>query len=115
MKKLLSSLLIIAALGFVACDSDKKTDKTEADRTEKIETPASPASPTAVMGAAVAHVCNADCKDGIHMYAHGDVGHTCTEACGTAHICTDKCTGGANHVYAHGDAGHTCTEACMKM
>lgn len=114
MKKLLSFLLIIAALGFVACDSDKKTDKTEAEGTEKVETPAAPATPTGVM-AAVAHVCGADCKDGNHMYAHGKVGHTCTEACGAAHTCTDKCADGANHVYAHGEAGHTCTEACMKM
>ena len=90
MKKLLSSLLIIAALGFVACDSDKKTDKTEAEGTEKVETPGAPATPTGVM-AAVAHVCGADCKDGNHMYAHGEVGHTCTEACGAAHTCTDKC------------------------
>lgn len=114
MKKLLSSLLIIAALGFVACDSDKKTDKTEAEGTEKVETPGAPATPTGVM-AAVAHVCGADCKEGNHTYAHGEVGHTCTEACGAAHVCTDKCANGANHVYAHGEAGHTCTEACMKM
>jgi len=112
MKKLLSSLLIVAALGFVACDSDKKTDKAEVEGTEKVETPGAPATPAAVM-AAVAHVCGSDCKDGNHMYAHNEVGHTCTEACGAAHTCADKCKDGANHKYAHGEAGHTCTDACM--
>lgn len=113
MKKLLSSLFILAALSFVACNNEKKDDK--ADTTEqKIDAPATPATP-AGLTAAVAHVCTDACKDGNHMYAHGDVGHTCTEACGTAHTCTDKCAGGANHVYAHGEAGHTCTEECMKM
>ncbi len=69
--------MIIAALGFVACHSDKKTDKTEADGAEKIETPATPATPTAVM-AAVAHVCGGNCKDFAHTFAHGKVGHTCS-------------------------------------
>jgi hypothetical protein len=114
MKKLLSSLFILAALGFVACNNEKKDDKADADGKEKIETPAAPASP-AGLTAAVAHVCTDACKDGNHSYAHGDVGHTCTEACGAAHVCTDNCAGGATHVYAHGEAGHTCTEDCMKM
>lgn len=113
MKKLLSSLLLVATLGFVACDSDKKTDKADAtEGAEKIETPAAPATPAAM--AAVAHVCGADCKDGNHIFAHNEVGHTCTKACGVAHGCTDKCVDG-NHMYAHGEAGHTCTEECTKM
>jgi hypothetical protein len=28
-----------------------------------------------------AHVCTAACKDGKHVYAHGEKGHTCTAAC----------------------------------
>jgi hypothetical protein len=28
-----------------------------------------------------AHVCTAACKDGKHVYAHGEKGHVCTEAC----------------------------------
>jgi len=27
------------------------------------------------------HVCTAACKDGKHMYAHGEKGHVCTKAC----------------------------------
>lgn len=111
MKKFLSSLVLIAALSFVACNNEKKADSAEA--TDKLETPAAPATPVAM--AAVAHVCGTDCKDGNHMFAHNEVGHTCTEACGAAHVCTDKCADGVNHMYAHGEAGHTCTEACTKM
>lgn len=28
-----------------------------------------------------AHVCTAACKDGNHVYAHGEKGHVCTAAC----------------------------------
>ena len=28
-----------------------------------------------------AHVCTAACKDGKHVYAHGEKGHVCTDAC----------------------------------
>ena len=28
-----------------------------------------------------AHVCTAACKDGKHMYAHGEKGHVCGAAC----------------------------------
>ncbi len=51
-----------------------------------------------------AHVCTAACKDGKHMYAHGEAGHVCTEACKT-----DK------KMPAHGEKGHVCTAACPKM
>jgi hypothetical protein len=27
------------------------------------------------------HKCTAACKDGKHMYAHGEKGHVCTKAC----------------------------------
>lgn len=27
------------------------------------------------------HVCTAACKDGKHVYAHGEKGHVCTEDC----------------------------------
>ena len=28
-----------------------------------------------------AHVCTSACKDGKHVYAHGEKGHVCTAAC----------------------------------
>ncbi len=27
------------------------------------------------------HVCTSACKDGSHVYAHGEKGHTCGEEC----------------------------------
>lgn len=27
------------------------------------------------------HVCTSACKDGKHVYAHGEKGHECTDAC----------------------------------
>ena len=115
MKKLLSSILVAGALLFVACNNDKKADAaTSTDTPQKVEDPSkAPAAATPAAFAVKAHACGADCKDGKHAYAHGDVGHTCTEACGAAHACTAACKDG-QHSYVHGEAGHTCTEACMK-
>ncbi len=111
MKKLLSSLVLVAALSFVACNNEKKADTAETkDGTEQMDAPTAPAA----MMAAVAHVCTDKCTEGNHMYAHNEVGHTCTEACGAAHVCTEKCSEG-NHMYAHGEAGHTCSEECTQM
>jgi hypothetical protein len=116
MKKLFSLLVVFAALSFVACKSEKKSDKTDAKSDEKMESSTKPGDGmTTAAFVTKAHVCTAACKDGNHVYAHGDVGHTCTEACGmAAHSCTEKCKDG-NHFYAHGETGHTCTEECMKM
>ena len=41
--------------------SDSKTDATTADLKD--------------------HVCTDACKDGNHVYAHGEKGHVCTDAC----------------------------------
>ncbi len=112
MKKLLSSILILAALSFTACKDEKKDDKTDATTPEKVEATTQPAA--AQTAGAIAHVCGAECKDGNHVYAHTEVGHTCTDACGTAHTCGADCKDG-NHLYAHGESGHTCTDACVKM
>lgn len=50
------------------------------------------------------HVCTAACKDGKHMYAHGEKGHVCSEACNMD----------MKHA-KHGQKGHVCTADCMKM
>lgn len=112
MKKLLSLLLVAGVLGFAACKDEKKADKTEATTPEKVETVTAPSTPAAA-SFAVAHSCGAECKEGNHNYAHNEVGHTCTEACGTVHACGANCKDG-NHSYAHGESGHTCTDACLK-
>ncbi len=64
-----------------------------------------------------AHKCGSMCKDGKHMYAHGEKEHECTEACMGSmkdHQCTSGCKDG-KHLYAHGEKGHECTKACKKM
>ncbi|MFI5148236.1 MAG: hypothetical protein ACHQRM_00770 [Bacteroidia bacterium] len=66
------------------------------------------------------HSCTAACKDGKHMYAHGEKGHTCGKECKSMgstmkeHTCTPACKDG-KHMYAHGEKGHTCTADCKKM
>jgi hypothetical protein len=68
------------------------------------------------------HHCTSACVNGNHMYAHGEKGHACTDACKKMeagkmnmkdHVCTAACKDG-KHMYAHGEKGHVCTEACMK-
>ena len=66
------------------------------------------------------HVCTDACKDGNHVYAHGEKGHACSAECmkmheGDAmlkeHVCTAACRNG-EHVYAHGEQGHVCDATC---
>ncbi len=109
--------------------------KTEtAGTSDKQTMPAKPAKPA--KPALKKHVCTAACKDGKHVYAHGEKGHVCTDACKAAatnaasaakqttskpaapmaekaHVCTPACKDG-HHVYAHGEKGHVCTDACKK-
>ncbi len=116
MKNLFSLLAFVAILTFAGCTNDKKDDKAEAipNTSDNAVNPETPAGTLAAAFVAKPHVCAADCKDGQHVYAHGEIGHTCTAACGTEHVCTDKCKEGV-HMYAHGENGHTCTEECARM
>ncbi len=113
MKKLPFLLVLSAALFFTACKDEKKADNADTTTQEKVDDP-SKAAESAKAFAVKAHACIADCKDGNHVYAHGDLGHSCTDDCGAAHACTEQCSTGA-HVYAHGESGHTCTEDCLKL
>jgi hypothetical protein len=114
MSKYLALLAIISTLLFVSCNSGKKDDKASTGDPGKMENTVKEA-PKANLAV---HVCTDACKDGNHLYAHGEEGHTCSEACmksgSKAHACTDKCKDG-NHVFAHGEEGHTCTAECSKM
>ena len=116
MKKLFSLLAITAMISFVACNNEKKDDKTKTDGADKIESTVKDAPATTTK--LVAHTCTDMCKDGNHLYAHGEEGHTCSEACmkgnTKAHTCTGMCKDG-NHAYVHGEEGHTCTEDCANM
>ncbi|MBM3415876.1 MAG: hypothetical protein FJY20_05405 [Bacteroidetes bacterium] len=114
MKKLFSLMLVTAAFFAVSCNNEKKDDKAKTGDPGKLENTVKEA-PKATLAA---HVCTDACKDGNHVYAHGEEGHTCSEACmksgSRAHACTDKCKDG-NHVFAHGEEGHTCTAECGNM
>ncbi len=70
------------------------------------------------------HECSKACKDGKHIYAHGEKGHKCGAVCMKKmslesksylkdHVCSTSCKAG-QHVYAHGEKGHSCTSACHK-
>ena len=70
------------------------------------------------------HVCTSACTPEKHVYAHGEKGHVCTDACKKMeekssttemkdHVCTTACKDG-KHVYAHGEKGHVCTDSCKK-
>ncbi|MDZ4796454.1 MAG: hypothetical protein SGI83_19460 [Bacteroidota bacterium] len=114
MKKILSLTVLFAALGFMACNNEKKGDKADVktDKPQKVEDPSKPAE--AQTAVTKIHSCGADCKDGNHVYAHNQVGHTCTDVCGAAHVCVAKCKDG-QHEYVHGESGHTCTDDCTKI
>lgn len=111
MKKIFSVIAVASAVLLSACNNEKKEDKSKAEGGEKIEAPAQE-TPKATLAA---HVCTAECKDGNHLYVHGEEGHTCSEACMKSHSCTEACKDGG-HVYAHGEKGHECSSVdCGKM
>jgi hypothetical protein len=68
-------------LAFTACKDDKKEEKPS----EKSETPAPKKVETGVKESPTTtlriHACTEQCKDGNHVYVHGEEGHTCSEEC----------------------------------
>ena len=65
---------------FASCNNDKKDDKAKTDDPGKIESTVKE-TPKATLAA---HVCTDQCKEGNHLYAHGEEGHTCGDAFGTS-------------------------------
>jgi hypothetical protein len=69
------------------------------------------------------HTCSASCKDGAHMYAHGETGHLCSPQCHQMqgsqgaelkkHKCNASCHEG-KHAFVHGEKGHACDKTCKK-
>jgi uncharacterized lipoprotein NlpE involved in copper resistance len=110
MKKMFALLALAGTLLFVSCNNEKKDDKSKVAWEEKIGNTVKEAPATLA-----AHVCTDACKDGNHLYAHGEEGHTCSEACLKTHTCTEACKDG-NHAYAHGEKDHVCASVdCGKM
>jgi len=62
-KKIVTALLIAVAATNVTFAQDKMEQKMD----QKMELKE--------------HHCTSACKDGKHMYAHGEKGHVCTKAC----------------------------------
>jgi hypothetical protein len=83
MKQLLFVFLMAGSL--VACRSS--ANPAHGDKGHKCDATCMAQHPTAdstVNTTTVAmkdHVCTDACKDGNHVYAHGEKGHVCTEAC----------------------------------
>lgn len=79
-----SLLMIPAMLLFLGTASaqDKTAPPTKPAKTEKAE--AKPAKAEMMKE----HACTAACKDGKHMYAHGEKGHACSEECKKMHAGT---------------------------
>lgn len=76
MKKILTVMAAAALFLSVACNNEKKDDKAKTNEPAKTdmtgkEDPAKLAD----------HVCTDKCKDGNHVYAHGEKGHVCTAKC----------------------------------
>jgi hypothetical protein len=71
MKKVMLSAAVAAMCLFAfAQNGNQNTAKTGAKKTAKKE-----------MAKEKEHTCSAACKDGKHVFAHGEKGHTCTAEC----------------------------------
>ncbi len=94
MKKLVLSLSLFAFVALTANAQEKATPTTGSKATPTTSTsspkpaakPATPTTspkPTTETAPVVMkdHVCTVACKDGAHVYAHGEKGHTCGDAC----------------------------------
>jgi hypothetical protein len=80
--KILGSILLLSfMLAFNACKDNKKeekpAEKSAAPAPKKVETGIKE-SPT---GTLKIHECTEQCKEGKHVYVHGEEGHTCSEEC----------------------------------
>jgi hypothetical protein len=123
MKKICIALLAVGLTGMIACkgkaEAEKKAEDTQKEAIGPTKVDDAPNPANATMTAEKEHACAADCKDGNHVYAHGEKNHTCGDACKKDgammhdHKCADQCKDG-KHVYAHGEKDHACGEACSK-
>lgn len=79
MKKTLFAMLITAGIFFASCNNSAENKSAD---TKKEETPAAKTEDAKpAMASEKEHVCTDKCKDGTHLYAHGEKGHTCTDEC----------------------------------
>jgi len=76
MKKIV--LFVVASAFAFAVNAQDATKQAAA---KPAQTTATPVATQAKDMNTKPHVCTAACKDGKHVYAHGEKGHTCTAAC----------------------------------
>lgn len=88
MKKVKTFAAVLFMTGFLstgafAQDSkmDKKMDKMDSKMDKKMDKMDSKMDKMDSKMAMKEHKCTAACKDGKHVYAHGEKGHVCTDAC----------------------------------
>ena len=83
MKKILLALFVAGS--FVACQSSANPAHGQkghnCDATCMAQHPAADSTAHTNMVALKDHVCTDACKNGNHVYAHGEKGHVCTDAC----------------------------------
>ena len=84
MKQLLTLLFFAATISILGCKDEKKEDKQAAPETEtkkpapqKIEQ----GMKESTHGEFRVHQCTENCKNGQHLFVHGEDGHTCSEEC----------------------------------
>ena len=84
MKQILTLFLFTALIGATACKNEKKEDKPAPTETEtKAPAPqkVDPGMKESTTGEFKVHSCTENCKDGQHVFVHGEDGHTCSEEC----------------------------------
>jgi hypothetical protein len=83
MKQFLFAFLVAGSL--VACQSSENPAHGEkghkCDARCMAQHPATDSTGNTTTGALKDHVCTDACKNGNHVYAHGEKGHECTDAC----------------------------------
>ena len=86
MKHIFLALIVAGSLS--ACQSSSANPAHgeaghQCDKECMAQHPATDSTANAATVALKNHVCTDACKDGAHVYAHGEKGHVCTEACKT--------------------------------
>lgn len=83
MKQLLSAILVAGSL--MACQASANPahgkEGHTCDATCKAQHPSTDSTGNATTVSLKDHVCTDACKNGNHVYVHGEKGHTCTDAC----------------------------------
>ncbi len=88
MKKVKTFAALLLMTGFLSTAAiaqdpkmEKKVDKMDSKMDKKMDKMDSKMNKMDDKMAMKEHKCTKACKDGKHVYAHGEKGHVCTDAC----------------------------------